>query len=83
MYSDSTEHFSNKTVPNILVNVIYSYNRVDTKRSDTSSDVFAHFTRAFILMIKDFADVIITDITAGQKSLLCKNCALHIIPAIW
>ena len=73
----AVQHFSNKTGPSILVNVISFYHRVDCKgfyfrqlrRYCTCSIpqfYMLESTRFQCRMIKGFADIVIADITAGQ-----------------
>ena len=70
----AVQHFSNKTGPNILVNVISPYHRVDSKgfyylqlrRHCTCSIPRVYRLESTCFMIKGFADIVIADITAGQ-----------------
>ena len=70
----AVQHFSNKTGPNILVNVISPYHRVDSKgfyylqlrRHCTCSIPRFYTLESTCFMFKGFADILIADITAGQ-----------------
>ena len=72
-FTAAVQHFSNKTGPNILVNVISPCHRVDCKgfyfrqlRLHCMCSIDFTRWRARVLMIKGFADILIADITAGQ-----------------
>ena len=94
----AVQHFSNKTGPNILVNVISLIIESIVKDSTAdSSDAIAHVasiqqfymveTRsARVLKIKGFALCRCCNCRYycwADKSILCRNCALRSIPAIW
>ena len=71
----AVQHFSNKTGPNILVNLIFPYHRVDSKgfyylqlihNYTCSIPRFYTLESTCFMIIKGFMDIVITDITAGQ-----------------
>ena len=78
------QHFSNVTLPNILVNMVSSDHRAWVySYNDSTSDSTSHaitcddFTRSHNLVIGLFENVIIADITAGQRNWCIAEIGYH------